>query len=478
MPSITLKNTPSTRTCVKLDELTISSGETWGIVGRNAGGKSHLGDMLAEGDGLSSGQRSTTFTQIGHLSFELEDALLAREIREDDSEFLDKIDPGRTVLELIHEVQPDNSPPLDDLITELGLADLTDRGFRLLSTGERRRLMLARALILSPDLLILDEPFDGLDQQFRAHLTDLLREYAKTITLVIVANRLSDLNGLATHLACADQNECVLSGTKNEVENNPAFTQLMELDCEIDTLPSRDPSIAPATWTGPLVSMKQVTVVHGGREIISSFDWLVERGHHWKISGPNGCGKSTLVNLVSGDHTQCYSNEVTVMGMRRGRGETIWDIKNHLGIISPALHQQYRVSTNAFTVVVSGFFDSVGLYQEANPTQLQIAREWLEVVGMTALATQPFRSLSFGQQRLLLIARALVKQPPLLILDEPCQGLDGINRALVLRVIDRIVATGLTQLLYITHEPEDHLDCLTHHLIHDGTDWEKRVVSS
>ena len=252
----------------------------------------------------------------------------------------------------------------------------------------------------------------------------------------------------------------------------------MELDCEIDTLPSRDPSIAPATGTGPLVSMKQVTVVHGGREIISSFDWLVERGHHWKISGPNGCGKSTLVNLVSGDHTQCYSNDVTVMGMRRGQGETIWDIKNHLGIISPALHQQYRVSTNAFTVIVSGFFDSVGLYQEANPTQLQIAREWLEVVGMTALATQPFRSLSFGQQRLLLIARALVKQPPLLILDEPCQGLDGINRALVLRVIDRIVATGLTQLLYITHEPEDHLDCLTHHLIHDGTDWEKRVVGS
>jgi molybdate transport system ATP-binding protein len=338
--------------------------------------------------------------------------------------------------------------------------------------------MLARALILSPDLLILDEPFDGLDQQFRAHLTDLLREYAKTITLIIVANRLGDLDDLATHLACADQNECVLSGTKNEVENNPAFTQLMELDCEIDTLPSRDPSIAPATWTGPLVSMKQVTVVHGGREIISSFDWLVERGHHWKISGPNGCGKSTLVNLVSGDHTQCYSNDVTVMGMRRGQGETIWDIKNHLGIISPALHQQYRVSTNAFTVIVSGFFDSVGLYQEANPTQLQIAREWLEVVGMTALATQPFRSLSFGQQRLLLIARALVKQPPLLILDEPCQGLDGINRALVLRVIDRIVATGLTQLLYITHEPEDHLDCLTHHLIHDGTDWEKRVVGS
>ncbi|MDA7887781.1 molybdate ABC transporter ATP-binding protein ModF [Akkermansiaceae bacterium] len=470
MPSITLQQTPSTRTSVKVDQLTISSGETWGIVGRNAGGKSTLAVMLTEKD------RHSSFKQIGHISFELEDALLEREIREDDSEFLDKIDPGRTVLELIQEVQAPDSPPLDDLIKQLGLTDLTDRGFRLLSTGERRRLMLARALILSPDLLILDEPFDGLDQEFRAHLTELLQEYSQTTTLVIVANRLSDLDTLATHLACIDQGECVLSGPRHQVESNPAFTQLMELDCEINSLPSRDPAIAPYSWTGPLVSMNQVTVVHGGREIISSFDWLVERGHHWKISGPNGCGKSTLVNLVSGDHTQCYSNNVTVMGMRRGQGETIWDIKNHLGIVSPALHQQYRVSTTALTVIVSGFFDSVGLYQEANSSQLKIAREWLEVVGMTQLADRPFRSLSFGQQRLLLIARALVKQPPLLILDEPCQGLDGINRALVLRVIDRIAATELTQLLYITHEPEDHLDCLTHELVHDGNNWKKLVV--
>ena len=476
MPSISLKKTPSTPNSVKVSDLTISSGETWGIVGRNAGGKSTLADMLAGKHDLPEAQRISSFSQIGHISFELEDALLEREIREDDSEFLDKIDPGRTVLELIEEVQPADSPPLQDLIVQLGLSDLTDRGFRLLSTGERRRLMLARALVLSPDLLILDEPFDGLDQQFRVHLSSLLKEYSKTITLVVVVNRLNELENLATHLACVDQGECVLSGTRDEVESNPAFTQLMELDPELDSLPSRDPSASPSTWEGPLVTMNQVTVIHGGREIISAFDWLIECGQHWKISGPNGCGKSTLVNLISGDHTQCYSNDVTVMGMRRGQGETIWDIKNHLGIISPALHQQYRVSTNAFTVIVSGFFDSVGLYQEANSTQLQIAKEWLEVVGMTELADRPFRSLSFGQQRLLLIARALVKQPPLLILDEPCQGLDAINRALVLRVIDRIAATKLTQLLYITHEPEDHLDCLTHHLRHDGTKWEKHLV--
>ena len=199
----------------------------------------------------------------------------------------------------------------------------------------------------------------------------------------------------------------------------------------------------------------------------------MERGENWKISGPNGCGKSTLVNLVTGDHAQCYSNEVTVMGMRRGQGESIWDSKKFVGIVSPSLHQQHRVGCTALQVVASGFFDSVGIYQEGSPEQWKAAKAWLDLAGMTPWSGRPFRSLSYGQQRLLLVARALVKQPPLLVLDEPCQGLDPMNRALVLKVIDRIALTGLTQILYITHELEDRLECVTHELRHDGAGWVK-----
>ena len=447
----------------------ISPGEGWGILGRNGSGKSILASRIAADCDLP-------FNHKALVSFELEDALLEREIREDDSEFLDLQDPGRSVLELINEVKPADDTSLDPLIDELGMRGYLHRGFRLLSTGERRRLMLARALVQSPDLLILDEPFDGLDQAFRKHLAALLEKLSDRVTLVIVANRLSDLDGLVSHLALVEGGACVLSGTREEVEANPAFQHLMDLGNSEMMVPSRDKGHRPIAHSGPLVIMKNVTVFHGGRDIISNFDWVVEAGQNWKISGPNGCGKSTLVNLVTGDHPQCYSNEVTVMGMRRGMGESIWQIKNFIGIVSPALHQLYRVSVNALAVIVSGFHDSVGLYREASPAQLQIAREWLEVIGMTSEAGRPFRSLSYGQQRLLLIARALVKQPPLLILDEPCQGLDPINRALVLRIIDRIVGTGLTQLLYITHEPEDHLDCVTHELIHNGDGWERSEI--
>lgn len=434
-----------------MSEFEIRPGRSLGIVGRNGSGKTTLAASLAEKYG-------------GVLvSFELENELLEREIREDDSEFLDRIDFGRSVRELIEEVCSDGRK-LEEIAEALGLVKIIEQGFLTLSTGERRRLMLARALVQNPKLLVLDEPFDGLDQAFRQPLRDLLDGR----DLILVANRLSDLEGLTGDVCCVEDGRVILSGSLEELVWNEAFQQLMGLGESGLALPNGE-SIAPPP--GALVSMEKVTVVHGGREIISEFDWTVESGQNWKISGPNGCGKSTLVNLVTGDHPQCYSNDVTVMGMRRGLGESIWDIKRYVGIVSPSLHQQHRVSFNALQIVASGFFDSVGIYQDVAPGHWKVARMWLELVGMTAWADRPFRSLSYGQQRLLLVARALVKRPPLLVLDEPCQGLDPINRALVLEVIDRIASTKLTQILYITHEPEDRLDCVTHELRYEGEGW-------
>ena len=408
-----------------------------GILGRNGSGKSTFAASL--GGTL--------------VSFETEDALLERELREDDTDFLDCIDQGRTVRELLVEVSSEVDDEIETIAASLGLTALLDQGFLTLSTGERRRLMLARALAQNPELLVLDEPFDGLDQAFRKPLKKLFTNRR----LHLVANRLSDLEGLVTHLALIEDGEVILSGPFAEIAAHPLLRQLTTApqDLELPTPISHD------LPEGPLVSLRNVTVIHGGREILSNLSLTIERGQNWKISGPNGCGKSTLVNLITGDHPQCYSNDVSVFGMRRGGGESIWDIKEGLGIVSPALQSQYRVGVDALSVVVSGFFDSVGLYQSVTPEQLTTARQWLALVGMAEHERGQFRRLSYGQQRLLLIARALVKQPPLLILDEPCQGLDPINRSLVLGVIDRIAATGLTQLIYITHEPEDRLECIT-----------------
>lgn len=440
-------------------ELEVRQGKSLAIVGRNGSGKTSLASKLAEENGATL------------VSFELENELLEREIREDDSEFLNRIDFGRSVRELIEEVCPDEAK-LREIADKLGLSQILEQGFLTLSTGERRRLMLARALIQNSKLLVLDEPFDGLDQNFRQPLRDLLEGR----DLVLVVNRLGDLEGLVDDVCCIEDGAVILSGSPEKVFKNEAFQQLMGLNDGELVLP-KGGSISPSS--GALVSMKQVTVVHGGREIISDFDWSVERGQNWKISGPNGCGKSTLVNLVTGDHPQCYSNDVTVMGLRRGLGESIWDVKRHVGIISPSLHQQHRVSFNALQIVASGFFDSVGIYQDVSSEHWRMAGEWLELVGMTPWADRPFRSLSYGQQRLLLVARALVKRPPLLVLDEPCQGLDPMNRSLVLSVIDRIASTNLTQILYITHEPEDRLECITHELKYVNQGWLiEKVMSS
>lgn len=434
-----------------VSDLVINPGKSLGIVGRNGSGKTTLAANLA------TEHRATL------VSFELESELLEREIREDDSEFLDRIDFGRSVRELIEEVCS-TGDALEEIAAALGIGMILEQGFLTLSTGERRRLMLARALVQDPELLVLDEPFDGLEQAFRQPLRELL----EVRDLVLVANRLSDLKGLVDDVCCVEDGRVILSGTLGDVIKNEAFQQLMGLGERGLVLPDGE-SIAPPP--GALVSMKGVDVVHGGRAIISRFDWSIERGQNWKISGPNGCGKSTLVNLITGDHPQCYSNDVTVMGMRRGLGESIWEIKRYVGIVSPSLHQQHRVSFNALQIVASGLFDSVGIYQDVSLEHWKTAGMWLDLVGMSRWADRPFRSLSYGQQRLLLVARALVKRPPLLVLDEPCQGLDPMNRALVLGVIDRIASNKLTQILYITHEPEDRLECVSHELRFEDGQW-------
>ncbi len=148
--------------------------------------------------------------------------------------------------------------------------------------------------------------------------------------------------------------------------------------------------------------------------------------------------------------------------MKRGSGETIWDVKKHIGVVSSALHLQYRVNCSALEVLVSGFYDSIGLYQQPSKKEFLLAREWLQLLEMSELEKVGFRNLDYGQQRLLLIGRALIKQPALLILDEPYQGLDYLNRKLVFHALNRIASAGISQLLYVTHHEEDALDAIQH----------------
>ena len=215
-------------------------------------------------------------------------------------------------------------------------------------------------------------------------------------------------------------------------------------------------SSLPALDTAaPLVQLNEVSIRYGDVIIFENLSWTIERNQHWQLTGPNGSGKTALLSLITGDHPQCYVNDILVFGFQRGNGESIWQIKQYIGYVSTALQWEYRVGTSLRNVIISGFYDSIGLYSKYTDRQREIANDWLAVLGMSERADEPFNKLSYGDQRLLLIARSMVKHPPLLILDEPCLGLDDMNRQLVLALIEKICAGSQTSVVYVNHHPED-----------------------
>ena len=376
-------------------------------------------------------------------------------------------DTGRTAAEMIQDEVKD-AARCRQLAQLFGIEYLLDRRFKYLSTGETRKTLLCQALMAQPDLLVLDEPFDGLDTASRASLTALLEElHQQGYTLVLVLNRFDDIPAFVERIGVLAECHLTHVGNRAQVLEEALIAQLAHSERlagmalpEADD-PAQQPQLAPDEAR---IVLKNGVVSYNDRPVLHGLNWEVKPGQHWQIVGPNGAGKSTLLSLVTGDHPQGYSNDLTLFGRRRGSGETIWDIKQHIGYVSSSLHLDYRVAISVRNVILSGYFDSIGLYQAVSDRQRMLANGWLALLGMEKLADAPFHSLSWGQQRLVLIARALVKHPTLLILDEPLQGLDPINRQLVRRFVDVLIAEGRTQLLFVSHHAEDAPQCITHRL--------------
>jgi molybdate transport system ATP-binding protein len=453
-----------------LNDLTLRSGESWAFVGANGSGKSALARALAGTLPLLKGERACTFTRVAHLSFERLQKLVSDEWQRNNTDLLssDEDDTGRTTVEIIQE-ESKNPARCEALATLFSIQHLLSRRFKYLSTGETRKTLLCQALMAEPDLLILDEPFDGLDVKSREQLAGLLGELsAQGYTLALVLNRFDEIPDFVQHAGVLADCTLIETGEKAKLLEQALIAQLAhseklsgvslpEADNPADryTLPENEPRII----------LRNGIVEYNDRPILHKLSWTVNPGEHWQIVGPNGAGKSTLLSLVTGDHPQGYSNDLTLFGRRRGSGETIWDIKKHIGYVSSSLHLEYRVSTSVRNVILSGYFDSIGIYQAVSDRQQKLTREWLNMLGMdNATADAPFHSLSWGQQRLALIARALVKHPTLLILDEPLQGLDPLNRQLVRRFVDILIGEGETQLLFVSHHAEDAPECITKRL--------------
>jgi molybdate transport system ATP-binding protein len=466
-----------TRT-LSIHHLTLQSGESWAFVGANGSGKSALAKALAGELTLLKGDRQSSFSRITRLSFEQLQKLVSEEWQRNNTDMLSpgEDDTGRTTAEIIQD-EVNDAARCQQLAERFGITSLLSRRFKYLSTGETRKTLLCQALMSQPDLLILDEPFDGLDVTSRQNLAALLAELnAEGYTLVLVLNRFDEIPDFVQNAGVLA--DCALTevGEKSALLQQALIAQLAHSENLAGmALPEPDAPPARATNPGePLIVLRDGVVSYNDRPIINHLDWTVRPGEHWQISGPNGAGKSTLLSLVTGDHAQGYSNDLTLFGRRRGSGETIWDIKKHIGYVSSSLHLDYRVSTTVRNVVLSGYFDSIGIYQAVSDKQRKLAQQWLDIAGFNPkTADAPFHSLSWGQQRLALIVRALVKHPTLLILDEPLQGLDPLNRQLIRRFVDVLIGEGETQLLFVSHHASDAPTCITHRLqfVPDGDNW-------
>lgn len=443
---------------LSIDHWAFSADQVWTVLGGNGSGKGTLARLLCGEFGVES-RLIDAPAKIHWLSLEQQQALYERELYNDDTDFTDQLDPGTSVQDLLLEVAAPWSSRHDNVVEQLQLAPLLARGYRLLSSGEGRKVMLARAVLEAPDLLLLDEPYEGLD----VAATQILEQALATLVaagqwVIMLVNQKQDIPSWTTHLAWLDHGRLVLQGPYSELQQHPDFhAALRYTEVESLRLPARQSVFQLPDWPAnqPLVRLRAGRVAYGDLVQFEGIDWDLWPGCHTQISGPNGSGKSTLLNLITGDHPQCYANDLTVFGYRRGRGETIWDIKKHIGYVSGNLHRDYRVAGNALTAVVSGLTDSIGVYQAIGEHERELATQWLAIVGLEHRANASFRSLSTGEQRLVLIARALIKQPPLLILDEPTQGLDDLNRFLVLAAVERILKTGPTTLLFVSHRTDE-----------------------
>ena len=417
-----------------MESLDIRRGEQVALVGENASGKSRLASTFAGRVGAkyitfrdsygSYGDRNFFMQQRWNLfTLEGDPPSVGEALRQDAAE-------GKDPDAAVRRVQ--------ELTAVFSMEPLLDKPLVTLSSGELRKYQLTRALLGGPEILVVDNPYIGLDPRTRALLTELLTALSASMTIVLVLSRPAEIPPFVTHVIP------VMNGKAGEKVPREAYL---------------DSILPPA-----VIRLRNVTIRFGERVILDSLNWTVRQGEHWALTGANGSGKSTLLSLICADNPQAYAHDIELFGRPRGSGETIWDIKRQIGFVSPELHRAFQQDASALDIVTSGHFDTEGLFRRPSGDQRESARRWMEEFGIAHLADRPFLRISSGEQRLCLVARAFVKNPPLYILDEPLQGLDEPQRAMAKALIDRHCGAPGKTLVMVTHYPEEYPGCIDHSL--------------
>lgn len=341
----------------------------------------------------------------------------------------------------------------EKVVETFRLQDLLNEELIKLSNGETKRLLMAAALRKQPRLLLLDNPLTGLDVQTRAALNTIISEIAASGITVVMATSPKEILDAISHVAVLQDRKIVRALPKkafhpDQVVMATGFRVNQEKLLELL-------SFAPLQPFDTVVQLQDVSIRYGDKQVLDGINWQIKAGERWALLGSNGAGKTTLLSLINGDNPQSYAKKITLFDRKRGSGESIWDIKKKIGFMSPELFQYFPYNNTCLQVIESGFYDTLGLFRESEKQKAATALQWMDLLGIASEAAKQIKLVSASTQRLCLLARALVKSPPLLILDEPCQGLDQQQQQHFKSLVEAVCRHRNTTLIYVTHYQEE-----------------------
>lgn len=450
----------------------IEEGQQWAVIGPNGAGKTLIADVMQRKFALKEGD--VTFGYEGNVSN------LVKSIAFKDIYSLADC-RNSYYQQRWHSTETDEVPTIEEILDEdagsedyhkvlslFGIEEFLPKKLIFLSSGELRKFLIVRTLLKRPRVLILDNPFIGLDAPSRRVLVEMLQQMTKLkgVQVVLLLSNPDDIPEMITHVLPVKQRRCLPVCSREEF--------LKQSDLIADLFPSegKDDSERSGLFLLPVEERKEpsahlvtfrmehVSIKYGSRTILKELDWEVKNGEKWALFGPNGAGKSTLLSLIYADNPQSYANTLYLFDRKRGSGESIWDIKKRIGYVSPEMHLFYMENVPALNIVGSGFFDSIGLFRKCTEQQQQVALAWMRVFGIEGLKDRSFLTLSSGEQRLALLARAFVKDPDLIILDEPLHGLDVSNKKKAAAIIEQFCSRPGKTLIYVTHYPHELPACV------------------
>jgi molybdate transport system ATP-binding protein len=446
----------------------INEGEQWAITGASGTGKSTLLQVLS-GKQFFRGRLVKSVSdhaaahvvlveQQHHFKNLSNTTNFYYQQRFNSSDADDSITVNEDLLNHIDNNNADDAA-LKKLVHFFHLEKLLEERLIQLSNGENKRLQIAKALLDKPDILLLDNPFIGLDTHARDLLDRLLMQISRQGVHIIMVTGRKEIPAFITHVLelkeagmySIDSADWYKKNTGKEEQELNLFNEAL-----FSELISKEQDIAFKS----AVKMSAVNISYHGRKILDDINWEVKKGERWSLYGPNGAGKSTLLSLINADNPQAYANNIFLFDRKRGTGETIWEIKKKIGYISPELHLHFEQSNNSFEVVASGLFDTIGLFRQLNDDQIELVNKWMQLLHIEKLRSKMLFQLSNSEQRMVLLARALVKNPPMLVLDEPCQGLDDHQVKEFKELINQICIKGNKTLIYVSHYPEEIPQCV------------------